>query len=369
MNFRRIFKEVAGGLPGWHTRRRILVFESDDWGSVRMPSRDAFDRLTKQGVDLGPAAALRFNQYDSLEGRADLDGLFTVLSKHKDQHGRSPVFTLLSLVANPDFDAIRQAGFSRYIYEPLPVTFAHTYPSDSVWALWQEGIRRGLLRPQFHGREHLNVFHWIKALQAGDPPTRSSFQEGVWGFHNTGVSYQAAFDFQDTSELTGQTDIIADGLHLFESLMGYRASFFVPPNGLLSERLYPLTARLGIKYLYASLRHYVPVGGGAYRAHYQYLGKKNSEGQRFITRNAFFEPSEEGRDWVAACLADIECAFRWRKPAIVGTHRVNFTGSLAEDNRKRGLHQLDELLAKALKRWPDLEFMSTPELAGQMEMV
>lgn len=27
-------------LPGWHTRRKIVVIESDDWGSIRMPSKE-----------------------------------------------------------------------------------------------------------------------------------------------------------------------------------------------------------------------------------------------------------------------------------------------------------------------------------------
>ena len=37
------------------TNRRILVIESDDWGSVRMPSTQAFKRLEEAGLDLmGP---------------------------------------------------------------------------------------------------------------------------------------------------------------------------------------------------------------------------------------------------------------------------------------------------------------------------
>ena len=32
-------------LPGWRTRRHIVVIESDDWGSIRMASHESFRRL------------------------------------------------------------------------------------------------------------------------------------------------------------------------------------------------------------------------------------------------------------------------------------------------------------------------------------
>jgi hypothetical protein len=30
---------------GWKTKRKIVVFESDDWGSIRMPTNQIRDRL------------------------------------------------------------------------------------------------------------------------------------------------------------------------------------------------------------------------------------------------------------------------------------------------------------------------------------
>ena len=29
-------------IPGWRTKRHIVVIESDDWGSIRMPSKDVY---------------------------------------------------------------------------------------------------------------------------------------------------------------------------------------------------------------------------------------------------------------------------------------------------------------------------------------
>ena len=35
---------------GWSTKRRIIVFESDDWGGVRRPSQKVYLELLGQGV-------------------------------------------------------------------------------------------------------------------------------------------------------------------------------------------------------------------------------------------------------------------------------------------------------------------------------
>jgi hypothetical protein len=228
-------------------------------------------------------------------------------------------------------------------------------------------VAGGLFAPQFHGREHLNVHHWLAALRANDIQARAAFRHRIWGYNNTGVSFQAAFDFTSADELVVHRQILQDGLRLFKEIFGYPASFFVPPNGLLSEQLFADTKDLGIQYVYSSRKNPVPVGEGRREVRYNFLGKRNQAGQRFITRNAFFEPSQEGKNWVDSCLTDVERAFRWRKPAIISTHRVNFIGALVESNRKRGLALLDELLARMITRWPDIEFMTTPELGMLMD--
>jgi hypothetical protein len=70
----------------------------------------------------------------------------------------------------------------------------------------------------------------------------------------------------------------------------------------------------------------------------------------------------ENTDWIGNCLKEIEIAFRWNKPAVISTHRVNYIGYLVPENRERSLKQLEVLLSSMLKRWPDIEFMTTSEL-------
>src|SRR5699024_3306527 len=146
-------------------------------------------------------------------------------------------------------------------------------------------------------------------------------------------SYQAAFDLYDPDDLDIQSVSITEGLNLFESIFGYKATFFVPPNGPFNNTLEETAAREGIKYVSKSKMQTEPLGHGKTRNVYHKLGKINNFGQTYLTRNCIFEPSLEGKDWVDSCLNDINIAFNMHKPAVISTHRVNFIGVLEESNR------------------------------------
>src|SRR5664279_2883782 len=90
-------------IPGWRTKRKIVVIESDDWGAIRMASKEVLDKLIKAGV---PIADCRFNNNDSLASEDDLSSLFEVLQSVKDKNSNPAVFTAVSVVANPDFNKI-----------------------------------------------------------------------------------------------------------------------------------------------------------------------------------------------------------------------------------------------------------------------
>ena len=358
-------------VPGRQTSRRIVVFESDDWGSIRMPSLKAFQVLKEAGVDLRGWDAERYNLNDSLASSTDLEMLFEVLSTSKDHSGKNAVFTPVSIVANPDFQKIKDFDFQHYFYEPFTETLKRYPDCERSFDLWIEGIEKNIFVPQMHGREHLNVAAWLKALQNGDRPTRMAFNQGVWGFlpnqdSMPGVDFQAAFLLGDPSELEQHEKIIVEGLNLFEKLFGYRAEYFVPPNGPFNNSLNKILVNNGIKYRSAAKIQNQPMGNGETKKVIHWLGQKDGSGLRYITRNCFFEPSQPGKDWVDSCLSDIKIAFRWKKPAIISSHRVNYIGILNHSNRDNGLRQLTKLLKGILRSWPDAEFMTTPQLGSLM---
>ena len=156
--------------------------------------------------------------------------------------------------------------------------------------------------------------------------------------------------------------IIKDGLDLFEKLFGYRAIYFVPPNGAFNNILNNTLIENGIKFRSAAKIQHEPLGLGRIRKTYHYLGQKDKTGIKYIVRNCSFEPSRPGNDWVDRCLNDIKIAFRWNKPAIISTHRVNYIGSLDPNNRDKGLKELKRLLTEITRNWTNVEFMTTVQL-------
>lgn len=354
-------------IPGWRSRRNLVVFESDDWGSIRMPSVEVFNNLSKAGIDLVSDDGCNYNRYDSLASVEDLNSLFEVLFSVKDSNNRPAVLTPVSVVANPDFARIEQSGFSEYYFEPVTETLKRYPGCENSFLLWKEGIENRLFMPQFHGREHLNVKVWMRALQGGHKKTKLAFKNGMWGISTAldpeiRVELQAAFDFVDPEDLRYHEEVLTSGLSLFEKLFGYRATYFVPPNGPFSSNLEPVCTASGITLLSVPKMQIEPLGQGRTVKRLHWLGQRNNSGLTSITRNCFFEPVHPGRDWVDCCLYDIQTAFRWNKPAIVSSHRLNFIGSLYRENRKNGLQQLSLLLQQIMKIWPATEFITTAEL-------
>ncbi len=354
-------------ISGWKTNRKIVVIESDDWGSIRMPSRMSFERLEKYGLDLRSHDAERFNLYDTLETKRDIEALFSILTKYKDGYGNYPVFTPLTIMANPDFVRIANSDFSEYSYEPFPVTYQRYYGSDNALTLWEEGIRNKIFVPQIHGREHLNVASWMNALYQGDLHARLAFEEGFFGYYPDqrkfpGRDYQAAFLLNEPDELDKQMEILTDSVTLFHKLFGYTPEYFVPPNGPFNNKLNSILAKNGVKYRYTNRIQNETLGHGKHRKIIHWLGKKDNHGITYMLRNCSFEPSIEGVDWVSNCMLNLKICFKWGKPAVISSHRVNYIGHHNVSNRDKGLKALDVLLESMLKSWPDIEFITTPEL-------
>jgi len=209
--------------------KKYFVIESDDWGSIRMPSLKVFQKLKSDGLDLGVGEGARYNLSDTLASAEDLEMLFNVLRKHKDHLGNSVVFTAVSVVANPDFEKITADKFTQYHYEPFTETLKK-YNKESAIPLWKQGIQENIFYPEFHAREHLSVSVWMRMLQKKDPHTLLAFEQGFWGFRTKtpfNINYQAAFDLETKNDLSFQEESIVSGLKLFEALHGYKAKFFI----------------------------------------------------------------------------------------------------------------------------------------------
>ena len=152
------FRKNISNAIGWSTKRKIVVIESDDWGSVRTRSKKDYDEMLAKGLGVDQSI---FTKYDGLESNCDLENLFEVLANHKDSTGRPAVFTPMCVVANPDFEKIKATDYREYHFENFAET-CKRYPNhDRVLDLWRKGIENRLFVPALHGREHLSVSRWM----------------------------------------------------------------------------------------------------------------------------------------------------------------------------------------------------------------
>ncbi|OQX78468.1 MAG: hypothetical protein B6D61_05455 [Bacteroidetes bacterium 4484_249] len=353
---------------GWKTHRKIIVFSVDDYGNIRVDSPKARKAMDKIGLK----TYSRFDAFDALETKEDLEMLYESLSSVKDKNGNHAVFTPLTLPCNINFEKLAEHGYTGYEYELLPETFAKLSTMQHVayqgaWVLWQEGVAKGLMAPQFHGREHFNLKVFKEKLAKKDHEVITALKNRSYtSISNTGyptISYTAAFEFWDIKENDDFKFIIKDGLNAFEKVFGYRAVQFNPPGGREHPVIHKYLKDSGIKYLDTPFLKKEHLGKGKYKKILNYTGKKNKLDMYFIVRNVVFEPANnQSFDWVNYTLKQIETAFRWHRPAIISSHRVNFCGHIDPVNRKTGISALKELLKKIVRKWPDVEFMAADEL-------
>lgn len=353
-------------IPGWRTDRKIVVIESDDWGSLRMPSRQVYDKCLRAGypVDENP-----YERYDSLASETDLELLFDLLASFRDSSGNPPVITANALTSNPDFDKIESSGFATYVYESIEKTF-NSYPEHSkCLELWKKGMEGGLFFPQSHGRDHLNVSMFMNSLQKGDKEAHFGFDHKMPGCipHGKparGNKYVVALWYTDDKDKEQKISIVLEGLELFENLFGYRSKSFIPPNYKWSPDFNEQMAIKGVLFFQGNRKMAEPLPGGKKRIYRYFLGEENKFNQTYLVRNARFEPSltDNRSESVDRCLSEITAAFRMKKPAIICSHRINYIGYIDGTNRDRNLILLNQLLKRITTKWPEVEFMNSVQL-------
>lgn len=360
MKIQQKVKHNLLNIPGWRTNRHIVVIESDDWGSIRMPSKEVYNSLIKKGVTLGKYG---FEKVDTIASRTDLEKLFEVCDSFRDINGRPLAITANAVVANPDFRRIKEADYSEYFYEPITATMDRYYPDNSPFPLWIEGLNRGVFYPQFHGREHVNVPMWMNSLRKNHPGAREAFDCGVFSFIvdksiDVRVKNTSAYHYLNEKELEFDKQSIIEGASLFKELFSFESKSFIAPSYKWDEQIEKTLSQVGVKYLQGMISHF---SNG--KRSINPVGRRNKYGQIYLNRNVFFECSQNpSYDWIGDALQRIDIAFRWKKPVTICAHRLNFVGALNARNRDETLVKFKKLLMMIQKTWPDVEFMTSHEL-------
>lgn len=351
---------------GWRTKRRIVVIESDDWGSIRVPQNPEF--ITYQNDVLHGDI---FDQIDSLATKDDLSALFEILCKHLDSQGRHPIITADTIVANPDFKKIKESDFEEYYYEPFTVTLKRFKGCEDSFEMWQKGMSENIFYPQFHGREHLNIPMWLNSLKNNHYGIRKTFEMGGWqsrvkSSEDTRIFIVRALNYKDEIDLSFMKNSIEDGLSIFERILGYRSKSFMAPCYCWGDEIENILHERGVNIIQSGIVQVRPVyERNKKRIKYHYIGEKNERKQIYTIRNVTFEPSVVPKsDWVDYTMSEINTAFKWGKPAIISMHRINCIGAISQRNRDINLKLFDRLLQNIIRKFPDVEFMNSDELGS-----
>jgi len=351
-------------IPGKRFKRKLVIIECDDWGSIRMPSREVYDKLLKSNI---PVNGNRFNSYDTLADKEDLEFLFEVLLSVKDKNSHPAVITPVTNVANPDFKKIKESDFTQYFYEPFTETLRRYGRHPETFKIWGKGIEMGIFLPESHGREHISVQIWLQKLREGNKQLRFAFENEfvsvpLEGLYWAVQEFRPEFYFNNLNQVDFLKNSIIDGVKLFKKLFNYIPHSFVPGNAIFHPSFENTLAETGVKYLYVNHFSHIPDKHGKLKLKYYRAGNTTSQGLTYYTRNCAFEPTDSGYHGLDLTLKQIEAAFRWGKPAIISTHRVNFIGGIEKGNREKGLTELKLLLTTILNKWPDAEFVSSAEM-------
>jgi hypothetical protein len=365
-------KDLYVRTRGFHTDRKLIVFESDDWGSIRMPSKSVFEQLKTFGDDPERDG---FLSNDCLESEADILSLYEVLSSVTDFKGRFPIFTMNFAMANPNFDKIDLKN-GIYEYEPFYNTYNKYYGENQILEIVLNGYRNRLILPQLHCREHLNVGRWMHDLMSGKSDTLTAFENKMIGigcsFDNTNrFGYMDAFntDFSSDEDLA---KILDNAVEIFYDTFGYKSQTFVASCFVWNDKLENCLRNNGIRYIQSAAWQNKAIGkNGTYQLKrtLHYTGERNNINQMYSVRNCSFEPAynQDSELCVKNCLNDVSKAFKSKSPAIINSHRFNYISSINHKNRENNLRGLKTLLDSLLDKYEDVEFISSAELFALMD--
>lgn len=350
---------------GWRTNRKIVVIESDDWGGIRMPGKDAYSKLQKSKI--GKSLSL-FDSLDSLERRDDFQNMLELANEFKDYKGNPLIITLNTVMQNPNFKKIEDSGYNQFYGVPFLKSYQEYYGED-LKDLWSKGMKEKLIRPQFHAREHVNEFLWLKDLREGNNETRIAFDRHFFGLKTKTSStlrqhYLAAFFSETEEEFESVKSNTIDGLNMFKNVFDFSSKSFIACNYVWPKELEVVLKEndvLGIQSQKGNIN--TDFTNSITSVKRFYTGQKNELNQKYSVRNVTFEPySNPEKDWIAFAMKEIENAFFWKTPAIISMHRINFVSEMSVENRDENLVLLKNLIKTILEKHPEVEFMSSDEL-------
>lgn len=318
-------------------RDPVLIIESDDWGPG--PASDA-ERLRE---------------------------LAAILARHQDRRGRAAVATIGVVLSLPDPANVTVGQSGRAF---LRLTLADPR-FRAVREALLDGSETGVLALQLHGMEH----YWPPSLleAASRDPAVESWIRRSPSSRTEALPAPLQMRWADAARLPSRPIPAADieravdeEISVFADIFGRRPSVVVPPTFVWDACVEAAWANGGVRTVVTPGRRFVgrdTAGRLVEDSHCApHNGRLSEAGVTYVVRDRYFEPARGHR--AEDALGALQEKTSAGRPTLLETHRDNFIND--EQATADALAQIDRLLAAALKRFPDLRFMSTEELASAL---
>lgn len=332
---------------------KVIVFESDDWGlQAWVPDIDAYENISKKEwfADLCKDPDLRRYTPSTLEDETYLRNLFDILLNHKGGDGRHVVFQPNYIMGNPNFTAIRDNNFTKYVDIPLNVGYSPRWQRKGVITKAKEGYELGIWYPELHDRSHLNYKRWLSDLRNNNQDTLDSYENEM---RITGNGMVIGCEFPSEMNYSEAKDNTLIAIDRFESVFGYKPHSIIAPNYCWSKQHEKAWRDSGISIVQAKksfikelCRFRIPF----------YMPNMN-----YLKRNCHFEVADGNEDEWKDTYKQIVTIWSKDEPAIVSTHRVNFV-TLNSSALSNNLNQLDALLTEIEVTHPTAVYITDFEL-------
>lgn len=345
-----------------------VVIQSDDWGSIRVPQNsEALEILHNRSNKLSI-----FQKFDTLDGHEDWFALVALLDSIQDRTGKKPVFTSNFVTGNPNFEQIKSHQFTQFFWDPFYLTYEQlNSKSVNTLEIIKHGISKGVIEPQYHGRQHVNHKKWLKSLSAGDENALDFFRLNMWiydSFNSNSLrSLNAVFDSSDYTREDVELEF-NEGIQVFNQAFGQFPESFIPNNYFFNREWISILSKYGIKSVQGMKYGFeTNLLDSAIQFRRYNQKEKLSSNLVNLVRNVVFDPSVDlltQKHYSVNWAKDqIKMAFALKKPIIIDSHRVNYVGGIDANNRNNGIEKLGELLNWLVHKYPKVRFTSTAELA------
>lgn len=347
-----------------------LVLESDDWAQSAMPDREVYEELIHVG------AVSRGNPWatDALETVEDIDALCDVLRRYPDSQGRPLPITANFIVSNPEFAVLESTNGKDLPFIALDADAENNPVSRVLTEAWRTAAAAGFIVPEYHGLWHIAPEALRALWQAGNRTVRECVRRGARppGLTSSeGTAMLSEYLFQNGTAAAlrprpfeEQRKTIREGIAIFESVFGHGPRSTVPPHYLWDATTERVWREVGIRSVQAANRRLDARSAlGFLCAPRIATGRRSPAGLIYLTRNCRFEPAVYD-DNAHTVFRSIRTAFETKRAAIVGCHRINFSGKIAPQQRTKTLGELGKLLNRVRQEYPNVRFMSSAELAS-----